>query len=61
MMTTGGGGDEAVDYSCLQDEMEYDSDPMEECLRIFNESKRWRRKTKGGKQSRYHTEILFIW
>ncbi|XP_077080368.1 RNA exonuclease 1 homolog [Siphateles boraxobius] len=42
----GGAGDEAVDYSCLQDEM-YDSDPMEECLRIFNESKEVKMEDKG--------------
>ncbi|XDV49192.1 hypothetical protein PO909_018490 [Leuciscus waleckii] len=41
-----GGGDEAVDYSCLQEEM-YDSDPMEECLRIFNESKEVKMEDKG--------------
>uniref|UniRef100_A0A8C1F5S8 REX1, RNA exonuclease 1 homolog n=1 Tax=Cyprinus carpio carpio TaxID=630221 RepID=A0A8C1F5S8_CYPCA len=42
-----GGSGEAVDYSCLQDEMEYDSDPMEECLRIFNESKEVKTEDKG--------------
>ncbi|XP_026098826.1 RNA exonuclease 1 homolog [Carassius auratus] len=42
-----GGGGEAVDYSCLQDEMEYDSDPMDECLRIFNESKEVKMEDKG--------------
>ncbi|XP_032214101.1 RNA exonuclease 1 homolog isoform X2 [Mustela erminea] len=30
-----GGG---VDYSALEKEVDFDSDPMEECLRIFNES-----------------------
>lgn len=38
---------DAVDYSCLQAEMEYDSDPMEECLRIFNESKEVKTEDKG--------------
>ncbi|XP_074060783.1 RNA exonuclease 1 homolog isoform X3 [Macrotis lagotis] len=27
-----------IDYSILEKELDYDSDPMEECLRIFNES-----------------------
>ncbi|XP_027708877.1 RNA exonuclease 1 homolog isoform X1 [Vombatus ursinus] len=27
-----------IDYSVLEKELDYDSDPMEECLRIFNES-----------------------
>lgn len=44
-----GGNDDydAVDYSCIQGEMEYDSDPMEECLRIFNESKEVKTEDKG--------------
>lgn len=42
-----GGVDDAVDYSSLQAEMEYDSDPMEECLRIFNESKEVKTEDKG--------------
>eukprot|EP00071_Canis_lupus_P029419 XP_022262976.1 RNA exonuclease 1 homolog isoform X1 [Canis lupus familiaris] len=29
---------ESVDYSALEKEVDFDSDPMEECLRIFNES-----------------------
>ncbi|XP_056319736.1 RNA exonuclease 1 homolog [Danio aesculapii] len=41
------GGVDAEDFSCLQDVMEYDSDPMEECLRIFNESKEVKREDKG--------------
>ncbi|XP_030640390.1 RNA exonuclease 1 homolog [Chanos chanos] len=36
-----------VDYSRLQDEMGYDSDPMEECLRIFNESRDVKTEDKG--------------
>lgn len=27
-----------MDYSALEKEVDFDSDPMEECLRIFNES-----------------------
>ncbi|KAI7798164.1 RNA exonuclease 1-like protein [Triplophysa rosa] len=42
-----GGDDDALDYSSLQAEMEYDSDPMEECLRIFNESKEVKTEDKG--------------
>lgn len=33
---SGAGG--GVDYSALEKEVDFDSDPMEECLRIFNES-----------------------
>lgn len=37
----------AVDFSVLQDDIDYDSDPMEECLRIFNESKYVKTEDKG--------------
>ncbi|CAO2633898.1 RNA exonuclease 1 homolog [Lemmus lemmus] len=30
--------EEGVDYSALEKEVDFDADPMEECLRIFNES-----------------------
>uniref|UniRef100_A0A673MU48 RNA exonuclease 1 homolog n=1 Tax=Sinocyclocheilus rhinocerous TaxID=307959 RepID=A0A673MU48_9TELE len=50
-------GGEAVDYSCLQDEMEYDSDPMEECLRIFNESKEVKMEDKGRQAKQPSTEL----
>ncbi|KAM6963387.1 RNA exonuclease 1 homolog [Aplochiton taeniatus] len=36
-----------VDYSSLQVDLDFDSDPMEECLRIFNESKDVKREDKG--------------
>jgi len=36
-----------VDLSFLQEDMDFDSDPMEECLRIFNESKDVRKEDKG--------------
>lgn len=55
----GGGGDEAVDYSCLQDEM-YDSDPMEECLRIFNESKEVKMEDKG-RQAKQVPQGVFLY
>ncbi|XP_053360132.1 RNA exonuclease 1 homolog [Clarias gariepinus] len=35
------------DFSMLQEDEEYDSDPMEECLRIFNESKFVKTEDKG--------------
>lgn len=38
--------DGGVDYSSLQD-VDYDSDPLEECLRIFNESKDVKTEDKG--------------
>lgn len=39
--------DDAPDFSMLQEDVEYDSDPMEECLRIFNESKYVKTEDKG--------------
>lgn len=52
------GGVDTEDFSCLQDVMEYDSDPMEECLRIFNESKEVKMEDKGrqAKQPSRETE-----
>ncbi|XP_068599709.1 RNA exonuclease 1 homolog [Brachionichthys hirsutus] len=35
------------DFSGFQDDLDFDSDPMEECLRIFNESKDVKREDKG--------------
>lgn len=55
-----GGGDEA-DYSCLQDEMEYDSDPMEECLRIFNESKEVKMEDKGRQAKQVQQGGFFLY
>ncbi|XP_067413686.1 RNA exonuclease 1 homolog isoform X1 [Emydura macquarii macquarii] len=42
-----------IDYSVLEKDLDYDSDPMEECLRIFNESTDVKTEDKGrlGKQS----------
>ncbi|XP_028672453.1 RNA exonuclease 1 homolog isoform X1 [Erpetoichthys calabaricus] len=39
--------DDGVDYYSLQNELDCDSDPMEECLRIFNESKEVKTEDKG--------------
>ncbi|XP_008295518.1 RNA exonuclease 1 homolog [Stegastes partitus] len=36
-----------IDFSGFQDDLDFDSDPMEECLRIFNESKDVKREDKG--------------
>lgn len=48
---TGAGKDKAddvgIDFSIFQDDLDFDSDPMEECLRIFNESKDVKREDKG--------------
>ncbi|MCJ8734680.1 hypothetical protein PDJAM_G00238070 [Pangasius djambal] len=38
---------DAEDFSMLQEDVDYDSDPMEECLRIFNESKYVKTEDKG--------------
>lgn len=36
-----------IDFSGLQDDLDFESDPMEECLRIFNESTDVKREDKG--------------
>lgn len=36
-----------TDFSSLQDDLDFESDPMEECLRIFNESTDVKREDKG--------------
>ncbi|XP_007952760.1 RNA exonuclease 1 homolog [Orycteropus afer afer] len=38
---------EDIDYAALEKEVEFDSDPMEECLRIFNESTNVKTEDKG--------------
>ncbi|XP_006898050.1 PREDICTED: RNA exonuclease 1 homolog [Elephantulus edwardii] len=38
---------EDVDYAALEKEVDFDSDPMEECLRIFNESSSVKTEDKG--------------
>ncbi|KAL2764137.1 RNA exonuclease 1-like protein [Daubentonia madagascariensis] len=43
----GEGAEEEVDYSALEKEVDFDSDPMEECLRIFNESTSVKTEDKG--------------
>ncbi|KAM9385189.1 RNA exonuclease 1 homolog [Pholidichthys leucotaenia] len=40
-------GSVRLDLSSFQDELDFDSDPMEECLRIFNESKDVKKEDKG--------------
>uniref|UniRef100_UPI0037E7B837 RNA exonuclease 1 homolog n=1 Tax=Semicossyphus pulcher TaxID=241346 RepID=UPI0037E7B837 len=42
-----GGVLDEIDLSGFQDDLDFDSDPMEECLRIFNESKDVKREDKG--------------
>lgn len=39
--------DVGIDFSSFQDDLDFDSDPMEECLRIFNESKDVKTEDKG--------------
>uniref|UniRef100_A0A8C4FG76 REX1, RNA exonuclease 1 homolog n=1 Tax=Dicentrarchus labrax TaxID=13489 RepID=A0A8C4FG76_DICLA len=39
--------DVGMDFSSFQEDLDFDSDPMEECLRIFNESKDVKREDKG--------------
>lgn len=38
---------DVADFSMLQEDVDYDSDPMEECFRIFNESKYVKTEDKG--------------
>ncbi|KAM4855635.1 RNA exonuclease 1 homolog [Urocitellus parryii] len=48
--SSSGAGEDAeedVDYSALEKEVDFDSDPMEECLRIFNESTSVKTEDKG--------------
>ncbi|KAM6922066.1 RNA exonuclease 1 homolog [Xenentodon cancila] len=49
-----GPGSVDVDFSRFQEDLDFDSDPMEECLRIFNESKdvKWEDKGRQAKQVR---------
>ncbi|XP_003445177.1 RNA exonuclease 1 homolog isoform X2 [Oreochromis niloticus] len=42
------------DLSGFQDDLDFDSDPMEECLRIFNESKDVKKEDKG-RQAKQHS------
>lgn len=51
--------DGGVDYSSLQD-VDYDSDPLEECLRIFNESKDVKTEDKG-RQAKQVLSAFFCW
>ncbi|KAJ4943329.1 hypothetical protein JOQ06_005832 [Pogonophryne albipinna] len=39
--------DVEIDFSSFQEDLDFDSDPMEECLRIFNESKDVKTEDKG--------------
>ncbi len=54
--------DAGFDYSSFQDDLDFDSDPMEECLRIFNESKDVKREDKGRQAKQvflsHHTAAL---
>ncbi|XP_015250477.1 PREDICTED: RNA exonuclease 1 homolog isoform X1 [Cyprinodon variegatus] len=47
-----------VDFSVFQDDLDFESDPMEECLRIFNESNDVKKEDKGrqGKQASRDSE-----
>lgn len=45
-----------IDFSNFQDELDLDSDPMEECLRIFNESKVVKKEDKG----RQAKQVIFL-
>lgn len=43
------------DLSGFQDDLDFDSDPMEECLRIFNESKDVKKEDKGRQAKQQHS------
>lgn len=59
---SGAGKDEVdgigFDYSSFQDDLDFDSDPMEECLRIFNESKDVKREDKGRQAKQVFLSLL---
>ncbi|XP_042553034.1 RNA exonuclease 1 homolog [Dipodomys spectabilis] len=46
-LSSTGAGEDTEDYSALEKEVDFDSDPMEECLRIFNESTSVKTEDKG--------------
>ncbi|XP_069505592.1 RNA exonuclease 1 homolog [Ambystoma mexicanum] len=48
-----------VDYSGIEKCLDYDSDPMEECLRIFNESSDVKTEDKGRQRNQLHREENF--
>lgn len=49
-----------MDYSVFQDDFDLDSDPMEECLRIFNESKDVKKEDKGRQAKQVSDFCLFL-
>lgn len=51
-----------MDYSVFKDDFDFDSDPLEECLRIFNESKDVKKEDKGrqAKQVSYFFYTFFF-
>lgn len=49
-----------MDFSCLQDDLDFESDPMEECLRIFNESTDVKREDKGRQAKQVEQFFPFI-
>lgn len=48
-----------IDYSVFKDEFDFDSDPMEECLRIFNESKDVKKEDKG-RQAKQVSDFFYM-
>lgn len=49
-----------IDFSGFQDELDFESDPMEECLRIFNESKDVKKEDKGRQAKQVEQFFSFI-
>lgn len=50
----------AIDFSSFQDDLDFESDPMEECLRIFNESQDVKKEDKGRQAKQVEQFISFI-
>lgn len=48
-----------IDFSGFQDDLDFESDPMEECLRIFNESKDVKKEDKGRQAKQVEQFFLF--
>lgn len=55
-----------IDFSSFQDDLDFESDPMEECLRIFNESTDVKREDKGRQAKQveqffFFNSVYFLW
>lgn len=49
-----------IDFSSFQDDLDFESDPMEECLRIFNESQDVKKEDKGRQAKQVEQLFLYL-